>query len=66
MRSDLIIKHEGFLALKEKLNNVEIEKFISLIKRENFDYTIWRKDLFEDFSLEDLADKADEFSRNLN
>ncbi len=35
------------------------------INREKFDYTKWRKDLFEDMDITDLADKADKFSKGL-
>ena len=66
MRSDAVIKKEGFLALKEKLDPVEIERFVVILNREKFNYTIWRKNLFENMSLEELADKADEYSRGLN
>jgi len=65
MKTDTMIKKEGFKALKEKLDLVEFERFIVIINRENFDYTKWRKNLFEDFSLEELASKADQYSRNL-
>lgn len=63
MRSDTIIKQEGFNALKEKLGVIEMERFIVLINREKFDYTRWRKNLFEDMTIEKLADAADEYSR---
>ena len=43
MRTDTIIKKDGGKALKEKLDMVEMEKFIALINRENFDYSKWRK-----------------------
>ena len=62
MRTDTIIKKDGVEALKEKLGMVEMEKFIVLINRENFDYTKWRKNLFENMTVDELADKADKFS----
>jgi hypothetical protein len=65
MKTDTMIKKEGFKALKEKLDLVEFERFIVIINREKFDYTKWRKNLFEDFSLEELESKADQYSRNL-
>jgi len=65
MKSDSMIKKDGFNALKEKLDPVEFERFIVIINREKFDYTKWRKDLFEDLSLEELANKADKYSKNL-
>lgn len=58
MRTDNIIKREGFEALFEKLDLVEAERFIALIKRENFDYTEWRKNLWEDLTVEELSAKA--------
>jgi hypothetical protein len=58
LRTDNIIKHEGFFALAEKLDMVEIERFIMLLKKENSDYTEWRKDLFENMTIEELSKKA--------
>ncbi len=65
MISDAVIKQKGFEVLKEKLGVVEMERFIMLINRENFDYTKWRKDLFEDMDIEELSNKANEFSKRL-
>ena len=65
MKTDTMIKKEGFKALKEKLDLVEFERFIVIINREKFDYTKWRKNLFEDFSLEELENKANQYSRDL-
>ena len=65
MISDTAIKQKGFQALKEKLGIVEMERFIMLINREKFDYTKWRKDLFEDMDITELSNKADSFSKSL-
>ncbi len=58
MRNDSVIKEEGFNALAEKLDIVEIERFILMLNREKFDYTKWRKNLFEDNSIEQLSKNA--------
>ncbi len=58
MRTDSIIKQEGFSALSEKLDIVEVERFFMLINKEKFDYTKWRKSLFEDLSIEDYSRQA--------
>jgi hypothetical protein len=58
MRTDTIIKYEGFHALAEKLDLVEIERFIMLVNKEKYDYTNWRKTLFENISVEELSNKA--------
>ncbi len=54
MRTDTIILHEGMKALREKLDIVEAEKFISLILRENFDYTEWQRDLWKDKTVDEI------------
>ena len=61
MKTDAVIKQEGFSALLERLNMVETERFITLVKRGNFDYTKWRKNLWEDLSVEKLSKDATEF-----
>lgn len=66
MRTDSIIKKEAFKALKTKLDPVEFERFFVIINREKFDYTQWRKDLFEDMTIEQIAEEADIYSKGLN
>ncbi|PKL18237.1 MAG: hypothetical protein CVV49_07205, partial [Spirochaetae bacterium HGW-Spirochaetae-5] len=56
-------KRDGFKALFEKLDIVEAERFIALIKREDFDYTKWRKDLWEDMTVDELSSKAMEYQK---
>ncbi len=58
MGTDNEIKIKGFMALIEKLGEVEAEKFISLMKKEPFDYTEWRKDLFQDMDVRQLSEAA--------
>ncbi|HQO10152.1 MAG TPA: hypothetical protein PLK90_10625 [Clostridiales bacterium] len=64
MKTDTMIKQEGFQALKSKLDTVEVERFIVLINREKFDYTKWRKDLFENMTIDEIAEKAGKYSKN--
>ena len=64
MRTDDLIKRVGFAAIFEKLDLVEAERFIALIKRDNFDYTEWRKKLWEDMSVEELSKKAMDYYKN--
>jgi len=62
MRADTVIRFEGMKALRERLDIVEVEKFISLIIREPFDYTEWQQDLWKDKSLDDIFDAARKYS----
>ena len=63
MRNDSVIKHEGFNALINKLDIVEVERFITILNRERFDYTEWRKTLWEDLSIEELSERAMRYSQ---
>jgi len=40
------IYNRGLEALVRDLGVIQAEEFISVIKRENFDYTKWRRDYF--------------------
>ena len=65
MRTDSEIKLAGFEVLNHNLGMVESEKFIALIQREKFDYTKWRKNLFEGLSGDEISKKAMEFQKTL-
>lgn len=58
MITDNKIKLKGLEALVSALGEVQAEKFISLILREPFDYTLWQKDIWSDVGLEELSQKA--------
>ncbi|NEP58528.1 MAG: hypothetical protein F6K31_16180 [Symploca sp. SIO2G7] len=58
MLTDTEIKLKGIEALINALGKVQAEKFISLILREPFDYTLWQKNLWSDASLEELSQNA--------
>lgn len=58
MRADAIIRQEGMNVLIERLGKVDAERFISLIIREPFDYTKWQENLFQDFTVRELSEKA--------
>jgi len=40
------------------------EKFITLINRDKFDYTVWRENLWKNETLESLSHKAQTFYEN--
>ena len=63
MRNDSVIKHEGFNALANNLDIVEVERFITILNRERFDYTEWRKTLWEGLSVEELSERAMRYSQ---
>ncbi|MCL2746450.1 MAG: hypothetical protein FWE48_05125 [Coriobacteriia bacterium] len=58
MTSETVLKNEGLQLLTKHLGMVEAERFIALMAREPFDYTEWRRDKFDDVSLEELSAAA--------
>ena len=62
MRTDTVIKQEGFSALLRFLDVLEAERFIALLHRQPSDYTEWRKNLWEDSTVEELSKRAQDFA----
>ena len=58
MKTDTIIKNEGMKILIEHLGKIEVERFISLITREPFDYTKWRNELWEGKTVKEISEAA--------
>jgi len=55
---DSVLRIDGINALIEKLGPVDAERFISSIIKEDFDYTVWQRRLFEGKSLKCLSQEA--------
>ncbi|PTQ90509.1 hypothetical protein [Agitococcus lubricus] len=58
MITDTEIKLKGVEALIIALGEVQAERFISLILREPFDYTIWQQKLWLNQSVESISSMA--------
>ncbi|MCL2605644.1 MAG: hypothetical protein FWD90_14345 [Defluviitaleaceae bacterium] len=56
--TDVILKQSMMKHLVECFGHIQTERFISLIIKEPFDYTEWRKDLYEGMTVEELSKKA--------
>ena len=63
MRSDTEIKNQGLTILTDFLGEVEAEKFISLMIKEQFNYTDWQRSLWENKSLETIHEEAAEYRK---
>lgn len=61
MKSTNMIMSDGMNCLIKNLGVLETEIFISNLIREPFDYTEWRRDQFDDLSLEELNAQAVEY-----
>jgi hypothetical protein len=54
MKTDTIVRLEGMDALVATLGPVDAERFISMVKRDTFDYTEWQRNLWNDKSIEEI------------
>ena len=64
MVNSAVLLDKGMRCLTSELGLVEAERFISLLLREPFDYTEWRKDnLFVGMSLDEIIDEADKYCK---
>ena len=61
MKTDSEIINSGVESIFSKLGNVDVERFIMLIKRDKFDYTEWQKKIWPDETVESLSEKAQRF-----
>ena len=52
------VMERGMSCLLEKLGVVDTERFISVIIREKYDYTKWRRSFFGDATVEDINKEA--------
>jgi hypothetical protein len=54
MINDTVLKRDGMRVLAENLGIVEAERFITLMLREQFNYTEWQRTLYGDMPVEEL------------
>ena len=54
MRTDRVLRTDAMNLLVKGLGEVEAERFIYLMKREDFDYTEWQRGLWEDKSIDEV------------
>ena len=53
--------HSASITCLSRFNLVDAERFIVLLRREPFDYTEWRKDLYKDVPLDEFLKSASEY-----
>lgn len=61
MISDSEIKITGMQSLIHALGEVQAERFITLIRRDDFDYTKWQQTLFNELSVSELSQEAQNY-----
>ena len=63
MKSEIALRNEAMDILVKKLGLVDAERFIATIKKDSFDYTEWRRDLYKDKTIDKIYNEAVEFSK---
>ncbi len=58
MNSAVELMDAGFACLVEKLGIVDAERFVAMIKRDSFDYTLWRREYFDKMDLDQVSEEA--------
>ena len=58
MRTDSTIRYEAMDALVRTLGTVDAERFISMVKRDTFDYTEWRRGLWNNMTIDEIYAEA--------
>jgi len=61
MRTDSVLRYEAMELLLKAFGMVDAERFICMIKRDNFDYTEWRRTQWNDMTIEEIHKAATAF-----
>lgn len=61
--TDTAIKQKGLEALLTALGEVDAERFIILLNRDPFDYTLWQRNIFENMNIAEVSAKAAAFHK---
>ena len=56
------ILDQGFACLVDNMGVIDAEYFISLIKRDDFDYTVWQRGYFDKLKSGEFAAKASAYA----
>jgi len=63
-KTDSVIHVEAMEILIKTLGMIDTERFISMIKRDAFDYTEWQQKLWNDKSIEEIHTLATEYEKH--
>ena len=63
MDNTIEIMDAGFACLVEKLGVVNAERFIALIKRDSFDYTVWQREYFDKMKPGQILEEAAKYEK---
>jgi len=65
MKTDTVVRLEAIDVLIATLGMVDAERFISMVKRDTFDYTEWQREHWGDKSIEEIHASATEHEKKM-
>ena len=65
MRTDSALRYEAMTILTQALGMVDAERFVSMINRDNFDYTEWRRNQWNDKTIEEVFEEATAYEKSI-
>jgi hypothetical protein len=63
MRTDTALKIEAMTLLINSLGELDAERFVSLVKSDQFDYTKWQRNLWKGKTIDELYGMAVDFEQ---
>jgi hypothetical protein len=63
MRSEVALRVEAMAILIKKLGEIDAERFITIVKSDNFDYTEWQRNLWNGKSIDEIHHMATKFEK---
>ena len=63
MKSEIALRVEAMGILIKGLGEIDAERFITIIKSDNFDYTEWQRNLWKDRSIDEIHQMATKFEQ---
>jgi len=61
MKSEAVLRAEVMKILVKNFGLVDAERFIDIIKRDEFDYTEWQRDLWKDKTTTEIHNEAKQY-----
>jgi hypothetical protein len=66
MRNEAVLRKTITKHLVDKFGVIDTERYIASITRDPIDYTEWRRDMYDDLSIDELSAKAMAFHKELH
>ena len=64
MKTDNVLRCEAMELLMQTFGLVDAERFICMLKRDTFDYTEWRREQWNNMSIDEIHEAAAAYERN--